>query len=495
MSDTGKPIFSRYGSGEEIAKICGLFQAIRSSINSDISLGDIRSLRNGSLCLVFMAVGSVTLVAIGSESDSEAYLKLQLEYIFGQIIFTVTEKIQEYYQFNPSFDLRTILGNSDSLINDILKEAAPNGNPGPFLLGGIESLFPISQTIRARASSTLQSVGMKTDFTIFALLVVGEKILSLVQPVFPAHQMKLPDLRLLLKFINRQPGLLSSELWIPACLPRFSSRDFLFCYTQCLDSESKLCLIFVSQQSTTEQFTLFRMAAADIRCALDLPPLSQTVLEILEPTESHNEDTAHNTSARDVKWRRSDDDLLESDDDYVDASGEADRMIPYVARNSDEHPLLNEVKAATDVKHLKRILSGYLEIGSALHFLFRIDVPLQAAARNGTPGGITQCISPPLVFPLADDKSKHQVWSTYEKLGLRLRLGSATAESMMDAFDMITQDHVETSVKDEGLMPPGIGRYCPAMALAEAPANLDGIAYVKEGTELFFAMNGPDFEM
>lgn len=493
ISDTGKPIFARYGTEEEVSRVCALLQAIRSSIGSHESLGDIRSLRSGELCMVFMTVNSLTLVGIGSKSDTEAYLRLQLEYIFGQIIFTVTERVQIQYAENPSFDLRSLLGNTDSVLREIVDDSGPNGNPGLYLINGVESLFPFAPVLRTRVSTVLKVVGLKTEFTIFAMLTVGEKILSIVQPDFPAHQMKISDLRMLLKFINRQPGLLSSELWLPVCLPRFSSQDFLFCYTQCMDVESKLCLILVSQQSTSEQFNLFRTAAANIRRALDFPAPLESVLEILEPSESQDQ---HESVVEDVKWRRSDGEEIDHDEDWVDASGDGDEIIPYIYSNPNENSLLKDVKAASDPECQKEILERYLQIGGASHFLFRVNVPLQTVhkSHHHHKGKFTQCISSPL--PLIGECLKRKVWSMYQRLGLRLRLGSATAESMMDAFDMISQDRDEIEdVIHQGPMKIGVTRHCPATALLEAQANVDGVAYVLDNAELFFAMNGPDFEL
>ena len=133
MSEAGKPIFARRGKEEEISRLCGLFQAIRASVNGNKSftLGEIHSLRSGQLCVVFMTVGSITLVAVSSAENSgtELYLKLQLEYVFATLIFTLTEQVQSVYQHNPSFDLRSMLHSNDRLLHGILDESEPsNGN-------------------------------------------------------------------------------------------------------------------------------------------------------------------------------------------------------------------------------------------------------------------------------------------------------------------------------------------------------------------------------
>jgi hypothetical protein len=59
----------------------------------------------------------------------------------------------------------------------------------------------------------------------------------------------------------------------------------------------------------------------------------------------------------------------------------------------------------------------------------------------------------------------------------------------MATFDVITQD--ETAVGGF----PGIAKNCPAIALLESPPNVHGVTYIVEGTKIFLAMNGRDFEV
>ena len=75
MSDSGKPIFAsnRNNEEEEMARICSLLQAVRTSIvysNNSLmaAFGELQSLSSDHLLLVFMTVGSITLVAISSNN-------------------------------------------------------------------------------------------------------------------------------------------------------------------------------------------------------------------------------------------------------------------------------------------------------------------------------------------------------------------------------------------------------------------------------------------
>lgn len=137
MSESGKPIFSRFGSQGKIARICGLVQALRTAIHgskSTLGLGEIQSIRSNKLCIVFMTVESITLVSISERTkpnggnknentdvmETEAYGRLQLEYVYAHIILMLTNNVQSIYIQNPAFDLRSMMNSSDNLIRGIL---------------------------------------------------------------------------------------------------------------------------------------------------------------------------------------------------------------------------------------------------------------------------------------------------------------------------------------------------------------------------------------
>jgi hypothetical protein len=79
----------------------------------------------------------------------------------------------------------------------------------------------------------------------------------------------------------------------------------------------------------------------------------------------------------------------------------------------------------------------------------------------------------------------------YQKLQLRMRLGSWTFQSTMNAFDSISSEQAASEEEHVN----GIGRYCPASCLVESPPEIRGLTYAIDGSELFLAMNGREFEV
>ena len=106
---------------------------------------------------------------------------------------------------------------------------------------------------------------------------------------------------------------------------------------------------------------------------------------------------------------------------------------------------------------------------------------------------LTQCFGPPLSFPFIDASSKRHVWDEYQRLSLRLRLGSSSVETTMDAMDMISdtqqQQHYNTDSH-------GVTRDCPMQCLLESPPNVHSVTYVQENNEwLYVGLNGKFFEL
>jgi hypothetical protein len=485
FSEAGRPIYARYGREEDVARTCGLVQALRASLVSleDAGLGDIQALRSNKKTMVFLTIRSITMVAISTieplsgTRETEAYLRLLLEYVYGQIICSVTEQVQNSFLQDPGFDLQAMLGASTNIINELLDEAGPSGNAGLFLSGCIQTLCPITPEIRDKASNVLQAAGDRVDNTIFGIMMAGEKLLTMIQPNYQPHQMRTSDLYLLMSLARRQPGLTTSELWFPICLPRFNSSGFLYVYTHCLNAATKLCVLLISQIGTPEQFESFRTAAHKIRHELGLPPVVGSVLRILDCDDSNG---LPREQKNDVAWQRTEQTGEESDDEYVDASGDGEGMIQIKRDEGISGEIfLQAIYDAVDSVKEDEFLEEYLHMAGAIHFLFRYD---------GCSDGPAQCVSPRTDYTYSDATSKRRMWCMYQKLNLRLRLSSATAESVMEVF-------AKGRNVDEATKTNGIEDHCLAIGLAESKPPIQGMTYALDNDELFLAMNGRNFEL
>lgn len=602
LSSAGKPIFVRYGSinkddregdpnEDEWSTACGIIQGLRANVLSfgldglhrgASCLGDIQSIQAGKRLIVFKNTDALTLVAISDREDgnhNEAWLHLQLEYVYSQVIFTLTAQVQSIFLKNPSYDLRSMMGsNVNSSIRNLLDRFDPvdlddefvgggvsrpqdltasnnNNNHlhnnmsgcGSFLTSGVECVHPIPPEIRDTASKMLiHACGESGSNDLFAMLVVGTRLVTIIQPPNPLSQLHTSDLHLILTFVGRQPGLLTNELWFPLCLPRFDSSGFLYAYTSCLDPvHTGLSIVLVSPDNNTEQFESFRHAANTVRKNLGLKDAKKTkVLRVFGSSNnasatssftsrrshgSHGDmsgisgssgDTERDKTSLDVAaWAKAKDDSYDEEDtddpdkvasrisarrrptfdrglsttDYLDAFLEDDDLDEMGDDTIHEAPLLTAVKVALSPKQQEEMMNSYLQLASAVHFVFRCDIYVNSSESNNIGVGaptqgamLTQCFGPPLSFPFVDASSQSHVWDVYQRLSLRLRLGSSTVEKTMDAFDNITDTKQHDSV----------GKECPMQCLLESPPNTHSVTYLQEDNEwLYVGLNGKYFEL
>lgn len=564
MSGAGKPIFVRYGSNDrksceeeeadedEWATACSLIQAIRANVMSfsldseeAAPLGDIKSIKAGRKIIVFMSTEALTLVAIGDQSLDTEFLHLHLEYTYAQVIFTLTNQVNAIFRRSPNYDLRTMMGpNVNASLRNLLDRFDPgevdvtdsrpddDSGYGSFLTAAVECISPIPPDLREEASRLLigacrfsnqrnRSRHNQIQDPLFALLMIGTKLVTLVQPSNASSQLHASDLHLILTFVGLQPGLLTNELWFPICLPRFDSSGFLYAFTSCLDPrDTELSIVLIGANSSTEQFEAFRSSALTLRKSLGLPPAKSNVLRIYDSASSvsssvtpitenrakvraSEDDTVTTTSGHsddpekhfdDTAWQREETDEYLSGDEDKDVREKAPRIKTKTISHERhlptlrENPLIDALRVALSPDYQTQMMTRYLEIASAVHFAFRCEVFVHS--NDDMPGGmLPQFFGPPIGFPFIDAASQRHIWNIYQKLSLRLRLGSASTETLMDAFDMIIDSHDEKNSI-------GISRDCPMQCLLESSPCVHGVTYVQENNEwLHVGLNGKYFEL
>ena len=202
------------------------------------------------------------------------------------------------------------------------------------------------------------------------------------------------------------------------CLPRFNSSGFLYAYTNCLDPPSKLTVILLSSHNTTDQFQILRAASQRIRESLNLPSVSDSILTIVKDDILPLSSTP-NTIGTDVGWKRTSEsfDNSTTDEGYVNISTE---MIRHDCSIDQEGELLRQVRQSLELSSLKHICNQYLEDEHSsvlLHFLFRLNVPIESIYnRKKPPGYLSQCISPTVTSHFESPSSRRQLWRNYFNL-------------------------------------------------------------------------------
>lgn len=480
LSESGKPIFSRFGSEEDVANTCALLQAILSTAQEN----PMQSIKAGPLQIVIFTVQNITLIAISNDGgETEIYLRLLLEYVYAQIIFTLTEQIHQIVFRQQNFDLISLLGPSATKhLYSVLDQEFDD--PGPMISAAVPILYPLENHLREHASRIIQNIGNEVSGLLYAFLTLGDKLVTMVQPKFQPYQLYITDIHLILRFVKSQPFLTQNEAWFPICLPMFHADGYLYTYTTCLDMEKGLLLILMSTNESEEQFATFREASAKMKRDFHREK-DETGLDV-------------NTLFHPI-----------NDPMPINEPIKRNRSSP-LARGIDQ-ALLSDTEESTFKK--------YSSISSAYHFLFRIDVsvPFTPSPQPTPPvysnskstikekrnknNSLSQCLSPPLSFPFVDTKSKRRVWNNYQRLAVRLKYGSASTNTIMSAYENSRFPNRNSNVNlyntstnnDQQFVETqenGILSSCPAIQTYMPASSLQGLTYILDESELFIGMNG-----
>ncbi|KAF7805593.1 vacuolar fusion protein MON1-like protein [Senna tora] len=233
LSNSGKPIYSRYGDEHKLAGFSATLQAIISFVENG---GDrVKLLRAGKHQVVFLVKGPIYLVCISCTEEPYESLKGQLELIYGQMLVILTKSVNRCFEKNPKFDMTPLLGGTDIVFSSLIHSFS--WNPATFLHA--YTCLPLAYATRQAAGAILQDVA--DSGVLFAILMSRHKVVSLVG----AQKASLhpDDMLLLANFV------MMSESFSPVCLPRYNPFAFLYAYIHYFDADTYLMLLTTSSDA------------------------------------------------------------------------------------------------------------------------------------------------------------------------------------------------------------------------------------------------------
>ncbi|GAB2275082.1 Vacuolar fusion protein mon1 [Dionaea muscipula] len=239
LSNSGKPIYSRYGDEYKLAGFSATLQAIISFVENG---GDrVKLVRAGKHQVVFLVKGPIYLVCISCTEEPYESLRGQLELIYGQMILILTKSVNRCFDKNPKFDMTPLLGGTDAVFSSLIHSFG--WNPATFLHA--YTCLPLAYPTRQAAGAVLQDVA--DSGVLFAILMCKHKVVSLVG----AQKASLhpDDMLLLSNFVISSESFRTSESFSPICLPRYNPMAFLYAYVHYFDGETYLILLTTSSDA------------------------------------------------------------------------------------------------------------------------------------------------------------------------------------------------------------------------------------------------------
>ncbi|XP_022752855.1 vacuolar fusion protein MON1 homolog isoform X4 [Durio zibethinus] len=168
LSNSGKPIYSRYGDEHKLAGFSATLQAIISFVENG---GDrVKLVKAGKHQVVFLVKGPIYLVCISCTEEPFESLKGQLELIYGQMILILTKSINRCFEKNPKFDMTPLLGGTDVVFSSLIHSFS--WNPATFLHA--YTCLPLAYATRQSAGAILQDVA--DSGVLFAILMCKHKV-------------------------------------------------------------------------------------------------------------------------------------------------------------------------------------------------------------------------------------------------------------------------------------------------------------------------------
>lgn len=239
LSNSGKPIYSRYGDEHKLAGFSATLQAIISFVEDG---GDrVKLLRAGKHQVVFLVKGPIYLVCISCTEEPYESLKGQLELIYDQMLVILTKSVNRCFEKNPKFDMTPLLGGTDIVFSSLIHSFS--WNPATFLHA--YTCLPLAYATRQAAGAILQDVA--DSGVLFAILMSRHKVVSLVG----AQKASLhpDDMLLLANFVISSESFRTSESFSPVCLPRYNPFAFLYAYIHYFDGDTYLMLLTTSSDA------------------------------------------------------------------------------------------------------------------------------------------------------------------------------------------------------------------------------------------------------
>lgn len=264
-SYSGKPVYTRYGSEDGISGTTGALAAIVSKFQSFFfndqsgSQDSLRYMIAGDTTFAFVERGPLWLMCISRCGDTYHDMVRLLDRVHMQIITILTSGIERTLKANPSYDMRSLLGGTDPVVNSMVRWCTQD----MYLQVDAFEPLPLPPAVRSLATESLRAARLSN--VLCGLLLAAHRVISIVT----SRQYKLHalDLMMVINLIQSSSSLRTSESWTPVCLTRLSDKAFAYAYISFIE-DSDVGVVFLSTASDGEQFYGISQHAAGIKRTL-----------------------------------------------------------------------------------------------------------------------------------------------------------------------------------------------------------------------------------
>lgn len=272
LSSSGKPIYSRYGDEQELVTTFGLLQAVISMVQD--SGDELVCIKAGNRKFVYYIKESLYFICISSTDEPESILKLQLEFMYKQILLILTAKVHDVLKNNSSKDLRDLLG----LDTTRLMNAACHADLAPISISFEAAKgFVMDKDLRDEISLQLKNCVINSGAA-WGVLMYEDSLVAYCTNQSINIYLHVSDILLLSHFVGNSNSLKSHDQnWVPLCLPSFNEKAFLQAYI-CNIRVIDLSLVLISTSSDPSMFKELHDCRVEFENQLLKPGIKERIL-------------------------------------------------------------------------------------------------------------------------------------------------------------------------------------------------------------------------
>ncbi|RCH84542.1 Vacuolar fusion protein mon1b [Rhizopus azygosporus] len=243
LSNSGKPVWTRYGDESRLSSLMGVVQAIISFFQD--SDDTIKTIHAGEHSFVFLLKEPLYYVCVSRTGESDSQLRDQLLYLHNQILSVLTNvQLTKIFEQRVNFDLRRLLGGTEIFLDSLSTSFSHDHS---FMLSALQCLR-VNKSVRDQVGSILTEGKVKN--MLYALIVSNGRLVTLLRP--RKNSLHPSDLLLLFNMLNGSSTFHTAESWTPLCLPKFNSKGFLHAYICYIEKDTSIVVISMDKDNFFE---------------------------------------------------------------------------------------------------------------------------------------------------------------------------------------------------------------------------------------------------
>ena len=277
FTNSGKPVFTRYGHTDGVPKTTAGMSAIVSRIERfvvDSHEDCLKYLKAGSTLIVFRQKGPLWFVCASHVGDVVDDVITLLDMVHNQVLSILTQEVKTALERHPGYDIRGLLGGTHPVVNSLLEWASRDMI---LHVDGIEPL-PLAPHMRTIATGLLKDLSSIPNL-LFGMILAEHRVVSLATNKH--FRVSSKDLLLVTNLVMSSASLRQTESWTPICLPHLDPGAYVYAYVYFIP-ETNISFVIASPSSDGDVFFSISQSVKKMMNIMEESGCRQAILESID---------------------------------------------------------------------------------------------------------------------------------------------------------------------------------------------------------------------